>query len=213
MTETGKQIPLINQLYGIPYPHWDVVARIVPGALFLGMSWLNLLYYEWAESLWNTFHTTWYYWLGFLLCAYLVGHACDPLTRKLTELSASCHHKRGKGKRKPDHDKSWDEVLRYCLCNHSETREWISMDKAQVESRSLTNLGALCFLAAAMACSLTMGLGIQTLTSRHLLPQKWEYLQIALLVLSATFLWGGHIREGRRVWGGNALYLGDLQQT
>jgi len=198
-------------LYGIPFPHWDIIARIVPGFLFLTVVWAVVLDVNTANAIWNTLDEKhpWYYWIGVFLFSYMVGHAVDPATLGLTNCAARHHQKKENKKRK--RDLKWEVVFDYYTTKGRNKPEGTSIDKAQVESRSLTNMGCLVLVAVILAIVANWGYRVNSMWKQGL-GAYYSHLISLLVVLALFLMWGGFKRQGRRVYGVNAIYdaLGSL---
>jgi len=192
----------------IPQVHWDIIARVIPGAVFVTLVWATLLDAQQAQSLWTAMTAAWYHWIAFIALSYVVGHVCDPLTYDFTGWAARRHF----AKYGLVREKEWRDLNRWFAANARNDPEGAWVDKAQVESRSLANLGALLLLFLLLMVIAVLVRAFWTSQSsgpatilRGAIRQR-GLLFIATLAVAGLALFGSYLRQRRRVWGMIALF-------
>ena len=138
-----------GRYYGMPFFHYDVVAKAVPGIVGVWLVWFFVLDARLATAAWNGILAFWLAQLAPLLVGYLLVGFLDAFmwwpVKQMTVIQWNHRnrHIAGKAKRK------WSQVFSsYTLARTKQPLgpEFTMMEKAHVEARGLATIGAILIL-------------------------------------------------------------------
>ncbi|MCK4625307.1 MAG: hypothetical protein KAV00_08360 [Phycisphaerae bacterium] len=186
--------------FHIPHVHYDIIARVIPGLLFLALIWWLLLEKPVTDNVYNGLKEMWPLWIGLVLIAYSIGQIVDGfswiLTNHMAELAYGLLNKS-----KPE---KWDDVLNKYL-GSSEARKHIEAtfcEKAQVESRFFVNLSILVLLLLVLLLIKAVVGSLESYVGSFISKDSSEIMiVVGLIALVPILVLAAYYRQRRRVKG------------
>ena len=201
--DTEKGDPKVGAYYGLPFFHYDLVAKFVPGAIALWLTWFVDFDEKSAVAAWSWATSSWLAEFALLLAAYVLGGMLDSFTWYPIEQMAKIQWKLMRPyKKETKLPNNWGDAFGGLSRNREKVNmapECMMQEKAHVESRGLFSTGLVLLLCLAFWW-FTRPQGYVSLADRASTGSPMMII-VPLSVSALLAIVGSYFRQRRRVIG------------